>query len=155
MKSQSLKLYAAAFVLGLAAIFASAGSAAAQTAMTFETSFDFQVGKEKMEAGKYRLQRLDYGRYLLRNTGTKDSVIIATRAQSNKNDDSAGEHIVFNRYGETFFLRRIVDRVNMTAANEIPESNYEENIRKSSAESEEKLARKAGKPARVSVNLNR
>jgi hypothetical protein len=70
MKSQSLKLFAIAFVLGLVTIFA-AGSASAQTRSSFETSFDFHVGKEKFAAGKYELQKMEYGKYLLRSVETK------------------------------------------------------------------------------------
>lgn len=153
MKSQSLKLFAAAFILGLVTIFASAVSASAQTVMSFETSFDFQVGKERLAAGKYQVKKLDYGTYLLKNTATKDSIIVKTDFQSDRNDGINNEHLSFNRYGETYFLRQIADRRGVKQ--ELAESKYEASVRKNRVESEEKLARKDKKPQQISVNLNR
>lgn len=155
MKSQSLKLFAVAFVLGLITIFASAVSANAQTILSFETSFDFNVGKEKFSAGKYEIKRLEYGRYLLKNTEMKVSMIIITQAQNRKTNEPDSEYLIFNRYGENIFLRRIADRRNASETNEIFESSYEAKIRKNSKESDEKLARKDKKAEQISINLNR
>ena len=153
MKSQSLKLFAAAFVLGLVTIFASAVSAQTQTAMSFETSFDFQVGKEKMSAGKYQIKRIQYGRYLLKNTETKDSALVQADFQVNRKDKGNAEQIIFYRYGEIYFLRQIADRRDI--ANELVESSYEARVRQNSKENEEKIARKDKKPDQISVTLNR
>lgn len=154
MKSQSLKLFAAAFVLGLVTIFASADSAYAQDILTFETPFDFHVGKDKLSAGKYEIKRLSHGRYLLRSAaGSKNSMLIVANFQFARTDDEKTEQVVFNRYGETYFLRQISDR--RDTATELTESGYESKIRKSSRKNEEKLARKDKKPEQISVNLNR
>jgi len=153
MKSQSLKLFAIGFVLGLVAIFG-AGSANAQSNLSFETKFDFHVGKDKLAAGKYELQRMNFGKYLLRSVETKESRIVFFEiAESNKNSAEA-QRITFNRYGETYFLRSIFDKQGADGK-QLIESNYEKQVRKGTAARENQLAGKKAQPEKVSVNLMR
>lgn len=151
MKSQSLKLFAIAFVLGLVTIFA-AGSANAQTRSSFETSFDFHVGKDKLSAGKYELQKIEFGKYLLRSVETKKSRIIYFEIAERNTESEMPQRISFNRYGETYFLRSIFEEENADGK-QIIESAYEKQIRKSAEARENQLADKKGKPEKVSVNL--
>lgn len=152
MKSQSLKLFAIAFVLGLVAVFG-AGSVNAQTRSSFETSFDFHIGKEKLSAGKYELQRIDSGKYLLRSVETKKSRIVYFELSERNTDAAEPQRISFNRYGETYFLRSLFEE-EKTDGKQIIESSYEKQIRRKSAGSREnQLADKTGKPEKVSVNL--
>ncbi|HVE57838.1 MAG TPA: hypothetical protein VNB22_13485 [Pyrinomonadaceae bacterium] len=154
MKSQSLKLFAIAFVLGLVTIFASAGSANAQTLLSFETSFDFHVGKDRLAAGKYELQKMDYGKYLLRNTETRKArLVFFDIPEANKNSDEP-QRISFNRYGETYFLRSIFDKPG-AEGKQLIESGYEKEVRKGTANKENQLASEGTKPEKVSVNLSK
>jgi hypothetical protein len=154
MKSQSLKLFAIAFVLGLVTIFA-AGSASAQTKSSFETSFDFHVGKDKLSAGKYELQKLDNGKFWLRNLETKKSRIVYFEIAERNNDSSeAAQRVTFNRYGETYFLRSLFEG-EKTDGRQIIESSYEKQIRKGAAGRENQLAGDKAKPEKVSVNLSK
>jgi hypothetical protein len=153
MKSQSLKLFAMAFVLGLATIFA-AGSASAQTKSSFKTSFDFHVGKEKLSAGKYELQRLDAGKYWLRNLETKKSRIVYFEIAESAADSTAAQRVTFNRYGETYFLRSLFEEEKRDGKR-IIESGYEKQVRKGAAGRENQLAGEKTKPEKVSVNLSK
>ncbi len=153
MKSQSLKSFAIAFILGLAAIFASAESASAQDKSSFETSFDFQVGKAKCAAGKYDVTTLGYGRYLLKNVETAEKMLISSQITAG-DDSTKQEKLVFNRYGQSYFLRQIFARRG-SAGIEVTESGTEKNIRKGNREDELQLAKKQNRPESVSVNLKK
>ena len=109
MKSQSLKLFAMAFVLGLVTIFA-AGSVNAQSKLYFETQFDFQLGKDRLAAGKYELFKMSSGKYRLRSVETQKARIVLFDISLQNRDASADERIVFNRYGETYFLRGVFEK---------------------------------------------
>ncbi len=155
MKSQSLKLFAIAFVLGLATIFASASSAHAQT-LLFNTTFDFHVGKDKLSAGKYEVQKLSVNRYLLRNTETKFARIVIFDITKNNPSASESERLVFNRYGKTYFLRGIFDKRDADGR-QISESKFEKQIRTGAANGEDQLAGEdeKKKPSMVEVKLSK
>jgi hypothetical protein len=154
MKSQSLKLFAIAFVLGLVTIFASAGSASAQSKLSFETPFDFHIGKDKLSAGKYEIQKMDFGKYLLRNVETRKArLVFFDISEANKNS-SEPQRVVFNRYGETYFLRSVFDRRD-SEGKQLIESVYEKQYRKGTANRENQLAADTTKPEKVSVNLSK
>jgi hypothetical protein len=152
MKSQSLKLFALAFVLGLVTIFATA-SANAQTKLSFETSFDFYVGKDKLAAGKYELQKMNYGKYLLRSVETKEARIVLFDSTTKNTDSLQPERIVFNRYGVTYFLNGIFDRRDADGK-QIVASSYEKQVRKGAA-NDDQLAGGKKKAEKVSVNLSK
>jgi hypothetical protein len=153
MKSQSLKLFAMAFVLGLVGIFATA-SASAQSKLYFEAPFEFHLGKDTLSAGKYELRKLDYGKYLLKSVETnKSRIVLFDVALSNK-DEAANERIVFNRYGETYFLRGVFERQG-AEGREIFESKYEKQLRGGAAGRETQLAGEKAKPEQVSVKMSR
>ncbi len=153
MKSQSLKLFAMAFVLGLVTIFA-AGSANAQTRLSFETSFDFHVGKEKLSAGKYELQKLDFGKYWLRNIETKKSRIVHFEITEGNEASAEAQRVTFNRYGETYFLRSVFEE-EKADGKQIIESGYEKQVRKGAAGRNNQLAGDKAKPEKVSINLSK
>ena len=74
MKKQSLKLFAAALVLGIFTVLASANSARAQNVLNFNVPFEFSVGNKTMPAGSYDLRKLNSSRYILRNAETKENL---------------------------------------------------------------------------------
>lgn len=138
MKKQSLKLFAAALALGVFAILATANPAKAQDILKFEVPFEFNVGGEKMSAGNYDLKKINTSRYLLRNTETKEKMIVVFGTDIAKKGETKAESLVFNRYGETYFLRQLFVNSNQPGK-EILESKQERWIRKS--ESETQLAK--------------
>ena len=152
MKSQSLKLFAMAFVLGLVAVFGVA-SASAQSNLSFEAPFAFNVGKDKLAAGKYSLQKMSYNKFLLRSAETNEARIIIFDMDMNNGDANDAERIVFNRYGETYFLRGVFDKAG-AAGHQTVESGYEKQIRrKGTANRENQLADKKAEPEKVSVKI--
>ncbi len=153
MKSQSLKLFAMALVLGLVTVFA-AGSVNAQTRSSFETSFDFHVGKEKLSAGKYELQKMDYGKYLLRSVETKKARIVYFEISESNDASAAAQRVTFNRYGETYFLRSLFED-EISDGKQIIESGYEKQVRKGAAGRDNQLAGEKAKPEKVSVKLSK
>ena len=151
MKSHSLKLFAMAFVLGLVSIFAVA-SASAQTKLSFEAPFEFHVGKDKLAAGKYALTRIEYGKYMLKNIETEKSRIVIFDSSLINKEEAADQRVVFNRYGETYFLRGLFEKQG-AEGRELLESKYEKQVRRGLAGSENQLAGEKMKPAQVSVKL--
>lgn len=154
MKSQSLKLFAIACVLGLATIFASANSANAQTNLSFETPFDFNVGKDKLSAGKYELRKLNSGKYLLRNAETKVARLVVFDIAASNKASSKAERVIFNRYGKTYFLNGVFDKRGADGR-EISETNYEKQFRKGTLNREDKLADEKEKLTKVEVKLSK
>ena len=151
MKSQSLKLFAMTLVLGLVAIFGAA-SASAQSKMTFETQFDFQIGKDNLQAGKYELFKLEFGKYLLKNVATQKGRLVLFDVSLTNKDEAADQRIVFHRYGETYFLRGIFEKQG-AEGRELFESKYEKQFRSGAAGRENQLAGDKSKPEQVSVKL--
>jgi hypothetical protein len=142
-----------AFVLGLVTIFA-AGAASAQSNLKFEAPFEFHVGKAKLAAGKYQLQKMSYGKFLLRSVETNEARIIAFDISMNNGALADQERLVFNRYGDTYFLRGVYDRVGADGV-QLVVSSYEKQVRKGTANRENQLAEEKAKPEKVSINLSK
>ena len=153
MKSQSLKLFAMAFVLGLVTVFGAA-SASAQSKLYFETEFEFHVGKDTLAAGKYELRKLEYGKFLLKSVETNKGRIVLFDITESNGDSAEPIRVTFNRYGETYFLRTVFDRPG-AVGQQMVESNYERQIRKGTATRENQLAGEKTKPERVSVKMSK
>jgi len=154
MKSQSLKLFAVAFVLGLVTIFA-AGQANAQSKTTFETPFDFHIGKDKLSAGKYELQKVSYDKYVLRSVETKKVRIVYFEIAESNNPSLEPQRVSFNRYGDIYFLRSVFEKQGADGK-QIIESGFEKNVRlKGAANREKQLAGEKTKPEKVSVKLSK
>ena len=154
MKTQSFKLFAAALVLGLAAVFGTAASANAQDKMTFEVPFAFYVGKDKLAAGKYEIARVSEAGYWLRNVEAGTSSLVRFNLQTPGLDRAESEKVVFNRYGDTYFLRNLYDRAGDIGRG-LTESKLEKELRRGGRENQEQLADKKKKPEQVSVNVTR
>ena len=154
MKTQSFKLFAAALVLGLAVVFGSAASASAQAKMNFEVPFAFHVGKDKLAAGKYEMIRVSEGGFWLRNVDENTSSLVRFNLQTAGLDRADSVKLVFNRYGETYFLRNFFDRAGDIGRG-LTESKLEKRIREGGRENQEQLADKKKKPEQVSIYLNR
>lgn len=148
MKTQSLKLFVAALVLGMVGIFA-AGTASAQSKLVFETPFDFQVGGDRLAAGRYELQRLGHTRYLLRSVERAETRIVFFDLEQPAGDRRDAQQIVFHRYGETYFLNGLFDRPGANGKQMIV-SRYEKNFRRD-YERENRLAKGGAKPEKVSL----
>ena len=154
MKSQSFRLFAAAFVLGLSLVFASAASVKAQDKISFDIPFEFHIGKDKLAAGRYQFTKIGEKSFSLRNAETGNSRIVVFTAPTGKKGEVSAESIVFNRYGKTYFLNSLYDlRGNL--GRQILETGYEKKIRRGTSENDSQLAEKKKMPEQVSVNSNR
>jgi len=149
MKKQSLKLFVAALVLGIFTVLASANSAKAQNVLNFNVPFEFSVSNKTLPAGNYDLKKLNNSRYILRNTESKENMIVNSDFDTMAKDAANKESLVFNRYGETYFLRKVFANRNQPGR-EILESKQERSIRK--GENETRLAKNQIKVESVSIS---
>jgi hypothetical protein len=149
MKMQSIKLFVAAAAIAIFTV----SSAYAQQVLKFDVPFQFQIGKAKLDAGKYEMRQLDSSKFLLRNAETGKTGIVVSLAQAGTNESSESEKIVFNRYGNVYFMRQLFVKTG-TAGREIGESSAEKNIRKNS-ESDEKLAKTSTKRETVAIAVKK
>lgn len=128
MKKQSFKIFALALTLGLLTVLETAVSAKAQDVLRLDIPFEFHVGAEKYAAGKYEVKKLSRSVFLLRNSDDGKGSLILTDADAKQNKDVKSESVVFNRYGETYFLREIF--AHRAYGREIGESKLEKKIRR-------------------------
>lgn len=154
MKTQSFKLFAIALVLGLAAIFGTASTASAQRKHRFEVPFAFHVGQEKLAAGKYEMLKIDTNRYWLRNVENKTSSFVNFQLSTVETSETDVDKLIFNRYGETYFLRAVNAEAG-SRGRQLIESKLEKQIRRGQRENENRLADKKKKPEQVSVQLSK
>lgn len=149
MKKQSFKLFALALVLGLFTVLGTASSANAQSVLRFNIPFEFNVGTEKYAAGKYEMKKINSSVFLLRNVEEGKAFLIGTDNDVEQNKNLKFEGIIFNRYGETYFLREIF--AHRAYGREISESKLEKEIRSQ----ESNLAKSDSKKEQFSISANR
>jgi hypothetical protein len=147
MKMQSLKLFVAAAAIAIFTV----SSAYAQQVLKFDVPFQFQIGKAKLDAGKYEMRQLDNSKYLLRNAETGKSSIVVSLAQAGTNESTKSEKLVFNRYGNVYFMRQLFVKTG-TAGRELGESSAERKLRKNSNNDDEKLAKLSAERETIAVN---
>jgi hypothetical protein len=141
MKTQFFRFLVLSF-----AFFIFSASAFAQSGdnNSFEIPFSFNVGKDTLPAGKYEIKRVSSSSFLLRNETGNASVLVLSPLTINEKVSETSEKLVFNRYGNQYFLRQIFS-VRNAAGRGINESNNEKMIRQNY------IMSKASKPERVAV----
>jgi hypothetical protein len=97
--------FAIAFGALLAIFVVSAGAESLSTVTTAKVPFGFTVGNLALPAGEYSIQSLTSGTVVVRNDRTKERGVALGRVQTSKRETSA--KLVFNRYGENYFLSAI------------------------------------------------
>ena len=104
MKQQIFKLTAiVAIFLGLAV---TGVNAQAPSKVEVNIPFEFSAGPKTLHKGVYSIKRLS-GNYLsLRSVDGKSSVILNAPLNLTALDDK-GERLVFNKYGDEYFLSQI------------------------------------------------
>lgn len=148
MKKQSFKIFALALALGLFTVLGTAVSAKAQEVLRLDIPFDFHVGGGKHAAGKYEMKRISSSVFLLRNSDKGKGFLVITDADAGQNKNVKSESVVFNRYGEIYFLREIF--AHRAYGREIGESKLEKKIRRQ----ETNLANKSD-GERITISANR
>ena len=102
MKNQIYRLNA---ILGM--FFGLAGASVyAQTPSKVEVNipFEFSAGKETLKAGVYSIRRTSANLLILRDSDGKSVILNAPLSIESKDE---GERLVFDKYGEKFFLTQI------------------------------------------------
>jgi hypothetical protein len=106
MRKQIISV-AAAFVLSIVA----AAQCGAQSVGVIQVNipFEFQAGNRILPAGEYRIERLSAemeGIQLIRQSDGKAATLVTTLPSESK-DESAPPRLIFDRYGNEYFLAQI------------------------------------------------
>jgi hypothetical protein len=106
MRKQIISV-AAAFVLSIVA----AAQCGAQSVGVIQVNipFEFQAGNRTLPAGEYRIERLSAemeGIQLIRQSDGKAATLVTTLPSESK-DESAPPRLIFDRYGNEYFLAQI------------------------------------------------
>lgn len=105
MKHQILKTIA---ILGLFFMLAMT-SVSAQTTGKVEVKipFDFTAGKATFKAGTYSIKRVSNNAVAIRSLDGKTTKLIDAPLAIGARDSKAGERLVFNQYGDQYFLSQV------------------------------------------------
>jgi hypothetical protein len=87
--------------------------------------FAFQIGRDRLPAGTYRIQSKSGDLILLRGPDNIDTFVLMHSAVSSST--SSMEKIVFHRYGDKYFLSQIWNAGNDTGF-ECPKSRAEKDV---------------------------
>lgn len=69
--------------------------------------FEFSAGKTTLKPGVYTIRRMSGNLITLRNVENKSSVILNAPVNLSSTDIEATERLVFNKYGDQYFLAQI------------------------------------------------
>ena len=105
MKNQVYRVIA---LFGLFLGLAAAGvRAQAPSKVEVNIPFEFSAGNTTLRPGVYSIKRLSGNFLMLRRVDGKSSVILNAPLTLTSIETKAGERLVFNKYGEQYFLSQI------------------------------------------------
>ena len=99
--------------------------------------FQFHAGNAKFPAGKYVVQVLDDSDQTvmeIRSANDSTSALLEVR-ETRANATPAKSELIFNKYGNRYFLSELFDEGNSTGS-KVAESRYEKRISKETAETQ-------------------
>jgi hypothetical protein len=142
MKIQIMKNMA---ILGLFFMLAIA-SVKAQTPSSVEVNipFDFSAGKATLKAGAYSIKRTTGNALAIRSADGKTTALVNGPLTIGSRDSKPGERLVFNKYGDQYFLSQVW--LSVDTGRQLFTSGAETKVAR-----EFKLANKHAKPERVEV----
>jgi hypothetical protein len=145
MKKQFLRTTA---ILGLFFVIA-ISSANAQTAGRVEVNipFDFSAGKVTLKAGSYSIKQTSGNALVIRSVDGKTNALISAPLAIGSRDFKAGERLVFNQYGDRYFLSQVWLRVD--SGLQLFTSGAE-----AKAARDYRLAKNQAKPQRVEIAMH-
>jgi len=127
-------------VLSVFALTIFAGKACAQIVGDLDVNipFQFHAGNAKFPAGKYRIHMLDDSDLSVMEIATADGSTSALFQvqQSDANAAPAKSELIFNKYGNRYFLAKLFDEGNPSGS-EVLESRYEKQMSKAAVEAQE------------------
>jgi len=113
-----MKRIAALALLTIAYLSTSAGANAQAYGLKAKIPFDFTVGNSSLPAGEYRISSPLRAAIQLRSA---DNASVATVLSSHKShDEGSGNVLVFHKYGNRYFLNRILCSSNSALNLEMP-----------------------------------
>ena len=118
------------------------------TAIRASIPFDFNVRGRTLPAGHYEIRRIndEPGGLIIRNVDHKRDEALFETEPVNVAKSPRKDELVFNRYGESYFLSEVVTGGEQTAQ-ELKPSHAEREMRREMAKNQEK-------PETVTVALN-
>ena len=116
------------------AVVLAAPLAAQEFRVTATVPFEFMVSGRSMPAGEYMVQRAGTGGSgAIQISGANGSVVaLAHSADVSQNEKTGQALLIFNRYGDQYFLSRITDGYRDTGV-QIPTSRTEKELSKTAS----------------------
>ncbi|HEY6121101.1 MAG TPA: hypothetical protein VIV66_14170 [Pyrinomonadaceae bacterium] len=105
MKNRILKTFATASVmlmLASATIKAQSGSK-----LEINIPFDFTAGTARLKAGIYKVKRMSDRTLAIQKTDETRTALLNTPLNLGARDSEPGRHMVFNKYGDQYFLAQV------------------------------------------------
>jgi hypothetical protein len=106
--------------------------------MEADIPFQFHAGNTKLPAGKYLIRMLDDSNLTLIELSKPDgsvAVLLQVR-DAEANSTPRKSELVFNRYGDHYFLEKLFDE-GQSSGSQVLESSYEKRLGRASAEAQE------------------
>ena len=95
-------------ILGLFIMLAIANvNAQTPSGIEIKIPFDFSAGKATLKAGVYSFKRTSGNTIAVRSADGKTTAIVIAPLTLGSRDSKAGERLVFNQYGDQFFLSQV------------------------------------------------
>jgi len=145
MKNQIIKSIA---ILGLFFMLAMT-TVNAQTSSRVEVTipFDFSAGKATLKAGVYSIKRTSGNMLAIRSADGKTTALVNAPLTIGARDSKAGERVVFNQYGDRYFLSQVW--MNVDTGRQLMTTGAETKVAR-----EYKLASNNTPPKRVDVAMH-
>jgi hypothetical protein len=101
------KIFSSIAVLSLFFVLAIAGTQAQRpTGVEVNLPFDFTAGKATLKAGRYHIRKLSGEAFSIRTEDGKQTIVNAPLFVGSR-DSKSGARLVFNRYGNHYFLTQV------------------------------------------------
>ena len=127
-------------VLSVFALTIFAGKAHAQIVgdLDVDIPFQFHAGNTKLPAGKYRIHVLDDSDLTVMEITSVDGSTSALFQvqESDANSAPAKSELIFNKYGNRYFLTKLFDEGNPSGS-KVVESRYEKQVSKAAMEAQQ------------------
>jgi hypothetical protein len=103
--------------------------------------FQFHAGNAKFPAGEYRIHVMDNSDLSVMEISSMDGSVSALFQvqQADTNSDPAKTELIFNKYGNRYFLAKLFDEGNPSGS-QVVESRYEKKVSQGAPEGQEHVA---------------
>ena len=100
--SKTIAIFGLFFMLAITSV-----NAQAQGRVEVKIPFDFTAGKVTFKAGTYRIKRVTDTSLAIRSIDGKKQALLSAPLGIGSRDSKAGERVVFNQYGDQYFLSQV------------------------------------------------